>query len=272
MKLTFTIIILFLTTFSGFAQEEPEAEPEGNKGKIYFYWGWNRGTFSNSDINFSGSDYNFTIKEVVADDRQSSFNAKTYFVPGNATIPQYNFRIGYFITDNYNISFGIDHMKYVMRQDQTVKIDGEINNSGTGYDSTYSNDPIQLTEDFLQFEHTDGLNYANFAFRRFDEIYEIYKIKISLTEGLGVGILYPRTNITLLNEERYDEFHLAGYGIDAVVGVNISFLKYFFIQSELKGGYINMPDIRSTNSDSDKASQDFFFSQIMIVFGASIQI
>ena len=25
-----------------------------NKGKIFFYWGWNRGYFSNSDIHFSG--------------------------------------------------------------------------------------------------------------------------------------------------------------------------------------------------------------------------
>jgi len=272
MNILFSITVLLFTTFSLFAQEEPEVESEGNKGKIYFYWGWNRGGFSNSDITFSGSDYNFTLKEVVANDRPTSFDAKTYFAPGSATIPQYNFRIGYFITDNYNISFGIDHMKYIMKQDQTVKIDGEINNSGTIYDGTYSNDDIQLTEDFLQFEHTDGLNYANIAFRRFDEIYEIFKIKISLTEGLGVGILYPRTNTTLLNKERYDEFHLAGYGIDAVVGVNFSFLKYFFVQSELKGGYINMPDIRTTNSESDKASQDFFFSQIMVVFGASISI
>ena len=163
-------------------------------------------------------------------------------------------------------------MKYVMRQDQTVIIDGEIHNSETIYDGSYSDDEIQLTEDFLKYEHTDGLNYANIEFRRFDEIYELYKIKISLTEGLGVGILYPKTNTTLLNKERYDEFHLAGYGIDAVVGVNFSFLKYFFIQSELKGGYINMPDIRTTNSESDKASQDFFFSQIMIVFGVAINI
>lgn len=272
MKLSFTIVILFLTTFSGFAQSHPDTEPQGNKGKLYLYWGWNRGAFSNSDITFTGADYDFTLRDVVADDRQSKFDAKTYFVPGNASIPQYNFRIGYFITDNYNISFGMDHMKYVMRQDQTVKIDGEIKNSGTEYDGTYSKEDIILTENFLQFEHTDGLNYANIEFRRFDKIYEFYKIKISLTEGLGVGILYPRTNTTLLNKERYDEFHLAGYGIDAVVGVNLSFLKYFFIQGELKGGYINMPDIRTTSSESDNASQHFYFSQIMIVFGASVNI
>jgi len=272
MKILFTVAVILLSTISMFAQSKPDIEQKGNKGKIYFYWGWNRGTFSNSDINFSGADYDFTLRDVVANDRQSPFEVKTYLNPLHATIPQYNFRIGYFISDNYDISFGIDHMKYIVKQDQTVMINGEIDNSGTVYDGEYSDDEIKLTEDFLQFEHTDGLNYANIGIRRFDEIYELYKIKLSITEGLGVGILYPRTNTTLLNKERYDEFHLAGYGIDAVVGVNLSFLKYFFIQSEFKGGYINMSDIRTTNSESDNASQDFFFSQVMIVFGATVSI
>ena len=97
MKFSFTIALLFLTTFSGFAQSQPDTETKGNKGKLYIYWGWNRGAFSNSDITFRGTDYDFTLRDVVADDRQSKFDMKTYFVPGHATIPQYNFRIGYFI-------------------------------------------------------------------------------------------------------------------------------------------------------------------------------
>lgn len=79
----------------------------------------------------------------------------------------------------------------------------------------------------------------------------------------------PKTNTTLLNNERYDEFHLSGYGINATVGINVSFFNYFFVQTELKGGYINMPDIRTTQSPLDNASQDFFFAQLNIVFGVS---
>lgn len=53
-------------------------------------------------------------------------------------------------------------MKYVVSQDQTVKISGEIANSETIYDGKYSNDDIELLKDFLSFEHTDGLNYAKY--------------------------------------------------------------------------------------------------------------
>lgn len=272
MKLITITTFILLTPFVGFAQNQPEAKQSDRTGSLYFYWGWNRGWYSNSDITFNGDNYNFTLEEVVSKDRQDDFELKTYLNPAKATIPQYNFRVGYFITNNYNISFGIDHMKYVMVQDQVVRISGNINNTGTQYDGTYDNDNIIVATDFLRFEHTNGLNYINLEFRRFDEIFDLGKIKINLTEGLGMGIMFPKTNTTLLNNESYDEFHLSGYGISGVIGANISFFNCLFIQTEFKGGFINLPDIRTTSSESDRANQHFFFYQFNIVLGATINL
>ena len=269
-KLTTLIIAILLIVVNGFSQDQFNSKQNYSKGSFYLYWGWNIGWFSTSDIHFEGANYDFTLSDVYANDRQSKFNVNTYFNPTTVTIPQYNFRIGYFINDHYNISFGIDHMKYVMEPYQIVKISGSIDNTGTSYDGNYNNDDIAMTKDFLQFEHTDGLNYPNIEFRRFDEIINLNKVRIGITEGVGAGILYPKTNTTLLNNERYDGFHLAGYGLSAVVGLNVTFYKYFFVQSEFKGGFISMPDIRTTNSKSDKSSQNFFFSQLNIVFGATL--
>jgi len=42
--------------------------------------------------------------------------------------------------------------------------------------------------------------------------------------------------------------------------------------SELKGGFIHMPDIRTTLIPIDKASQHFFFSQANIVFGVRMNL
>jgi hypothetical protein len=98
------------------------------------------------------------------------------------------------------------------------------------------------------------------------------RFSFAATEGIGAGILVPRTNTTLMNKARYDEFHVAGYGAAIVVGLNMTFFKYFFIQSEWKGGYINMPDIRTTMDKIDRASQHFLFSQYNMVFGANFRI
>ena len=241
------------------------------KGNFFIYWGWNRAAYTTSDIHFTGNDYDFTLENVVAKDRQSPFSAKLYFSPNTLSIPQYNLRIGYFFHDKYNISIGADHMKYVMEQFQTVKINGTIAN-GTSFDGTYNDSDIEMSEDFLKFEHTDGLNYENIEVRRFDVLFGRKNFSFAANEGLGIGVLVPRTNTTLMNNARYDEFHLAGYGFSTVLALNATFFKYFFVQMEWKGGFIHMPDIRTTMYKSDRASQHFLFSQYNVVFGANFRI
>ena len=81
-------------------------------------------------------------------------------------------------------------------------------------------------------------------------------------------MMVPRTDATLLGKRRHDQFHIAGYGLDALVGAKIQLGKTLFIQTEYKIGYINMPNIRTTYSITDKASQSFLFHQYNFVFGA----
>ena len=270
------IIFLLLISTTLFSQEVTQKEVKGNKGKMFVYWGWNRANYSNSDIHFKGSNYDFVLKDVEAKDKPSPFAYDPYFKIDEITIPQTNFRIGYFFHDNYNVSIGIDHMKYVMKNYETVLIDGMINTGGE-FDGTYANDPILLTYDFLKFEHTDGLNYVNIEVNRFDSLNKWLKINskdfvFALTEGLGIGVLYPKTNTTLLGKEKYDEFHVSGYGLSAKVGLNLTAFKYFFVQSEFKGGYINMSNIRTTADKIDEASQKFTFFEKNIVFGVRFNL
>ena len=258
-----------------FLAQEDEKTKVGNKGKFFIYWGWNRADYSNSDIRFKGTNYDFTLQNVVANDRISSFTLD-YFHPTKITLPQTNFRLGYFLNDHYTISIGVDHMKYVTESYQTVKINGEIN-TGSPFDGVYNNDDIRLTHDFLQFEHTDGLNYVNVELKRFDEIGHLIgmhneNLQLNITEGFGAGILYPRTNTTLLNQERYDNFHISGWGVSVGAGLNLTFFKHFFLQSDLKYGYINMPNIRTTINPEDSAEQSFTFLEKTIVFGARFKI
>ena len=271
MKKNILLVVLVMFSLGGFSQSLNHQQAKSRKGEFYTYWGWNRGAYTHSDIRFTGDNYNFLLKDVIAKDRQSPFEGKLYLNPGSATIPQYNFRLGYFINDHYNISFGIDHMKYVVQSNQIVKISGYIDSTGTKYDGTYSDDNIRIAEDFLKFEHTDGLNYINLAIRRFDALFVWKHFNINLTEGVAAGMLFPRTNTTLLGGARYDEFHVSGYGFSGMVGLNFEFYNHFFIQSELKGGYINMPNIRTTMDPADGAEQNFFFGQMNIVFGANFR-
>lgn len=272
--------LLFLSLLVSLNIQAQETQPERytahNKGKFFFFWGGNREKYSKSDISFSGDGYDFTIYDVKAIDKPKGWHMD-YINPLEMTIPQTNFRLGYFINDHYNISIGVDHMKYVMVQDQRVSISG---NYPAGYvGNQINNGVVDLTDkEFLTFEHTDGLNYILTEFSRVDDISKIFniantdKFQINATEGIGAGILYPKSNTKLMGKERYDDFHVAGYGISAKAGLNLSIFKHFFIQTELRGGYINMPDIRTTHSTTDKASQDFYFVQTLVAFGGIFKI
>ncbi len=281
MKKIFLYIALFALSCVQTVQAQEEIKIQQkytahNKGKIFVSWGGNRDSYTKSDVTFRGKDYNFTLDNINADDKPKGWHVD-YINPTRMTIPQTNFRIGYFINDHYSIAIGVDHMKYVMTQGQTANITGTIS-AGTPFDGVYNNSPIVLTKEFLTFEHTDGLNYVNTEFSRHDDISKLFKIKntdkiqVNVTEGLGLGLLYPKTNTTLLGKERHDDFHVSGFGTSIKAGLNITFFKHFYIQGELKGGYINMPDIRTTKSAADSASQDFFFFQRIIAFGGIFKV
>ena len=281
MKHPFLMVVLTFCVFSQytFSQEtveNPEKYTAHNKGKFYIYWGGNRETFSKSDIRFKGADYDFTIHDVTAHDKPKGWHLD-YINPARMTIPQTNLRIGYFINDHYNISIGFDHMKYVMYNDRRVQYSGTYPNAGS-YGENPAGNELTLTEDFLLFEHTDGLNYVNTEIARVDDISSLFGLpntdvfQVNTVGGLGVGVLYPKTNTTLLGKDRYDEFHIAGFGASAKVGLNFTFLKHFFIQTELKGGYINMNDIKTTKSSADSASQEFWFLQRIITVGGIFRI
>ena len=247
-----------------------------NKGKFFFYWGGHRGYYSTSDIRFTGADYDFTLENASAHDRPKGYHID-YINPSKITIPQTNFRMGYFFNDHYNISVGWDHMKYVMSQNKVVSYSGNYPNEGT-FDESLPGNEVLLTDKFLTFEHTDGLNYIHVEITRVDDISKWFnlpntdKFQINLSEGFGAGVILPKTNTKLFAKERYDEFHLSGFGISAKAGLTFTFYKHFFIQTELKTGYIEMNDIRTTYSKADKAQQNFWFLQSTIAFGGIFKI
>jgi hypothetical protein len=279
-KYIFVLVVLFFSTTSFVGQENTVFTKKNkvvNKGKFFVYWGWNWASYTDSDIRFKGNNYDFTLRNVKSHDTPSEFSFKKYFGITNITKPQTNARIGYFFKENYTISIGLDHMKYVVNNDQFVNIDGNINIGNSKYDGTYNAQPIQLTEDFLRLEHTDGLNYINVQLYRFDDISSWIglssdNLQINLTEGIGIGVLYPKTDTTLLGNERHDDFHLSGYGVSAGFGLNITFLKHFFIQADVKAGYINMSDIKTSLNPLDSASQSFLFLQNNILIGGRFRL
>lgn len=282
MKKIILVFLMILSFAKSFAQDVfSEKYTTHNKGKWFVFWGGNRDSYAKTDIHFTGNGYDFTVQDAVAHDKPQGWHID-YINPLKMTIPQTNFRLGYFISDKYNISIGVDHMKYVVTQYQTFNVDGTINlpvsEVGSQFNGVYNNKPTIMSDDFLKLEHTDGLNYVHAEVSRFDDVSNIFKlpntdkVQINLTEGLGLGFIYPRTDSSLLSKPRHDNYNVAGIGVSGKLGLNFTFFKHFFIQTEIKGGYIDMYNIRTTFDSSDAASQEILFLEKTIAFGGIFRL
>lgn len=279
MKLKYTFIVL-LASITLFAQEEEKTKEynvNARKGQFFASWGWNRSSYSTSDITFKGNDFNFTIHDMKADDKPKPFGID-FLDPGGLTLPQTNLELGYFFKDNYNFVMGYDHMKYVMRNGHNARVTGEISTGNYEYEGVSQNfdgiydQYMDISKQMVTFEHTDGLNYIFVGANRFDNFNKFLGIntpnfEVNLEEGIDVGFLMPRTNTTILGNERYDQFHVSGFGISASAGLQLTFFKRFFIKTDFKIGYINMGDIRITKDSSEKAKQHFTFAETAYTFG-----
>ncbi len=252
----------------------PALEPY-KKGRMFAYWGWNRGFYTNSNITLRGDDYYLKLYNVTAHDRVTKpvFNYNDYFKLSRITIPQTNVRVGYFFKDNWNISLGMDHMKYVMDNNRTVHAKGSIEREGR-FKGTYDNN-ILLEADLLTFEHTDGLNYVNTEVERYRQLKGLFprNVGIGLVLGGGAGVLVPKTNAKFLDYERNDRFHLSGFGMNVKAGVDILLFRNLNVKFEMKQGYINMPDIiLHEKGVNGKAKQAFWFTEFTGAIGVNFSV
>lgn len=262
MKISKLLIILNFFAINFVSSQDSQ------QSKFFIYWGWNREVYSTSEIKFIGKDFNFSLKNVSARDKPTTFTLNNYLNPARATIPQFNFRLGYFISEKYSISAGIDHMKYVVTKDQSVGIHGNISIENSFYKGSYDNQQIVLSDSFLKYEHTNGLNCVQLEFRRHDQVYDYKKFHIELVTGLGTGAIIPKSDVTLLNMPRHDKFHLAGFSVSGILGLQWRLGKYFFMQTEAKFGYINLNDVLIDFNKSDRARQEFLYLQYNLLFGS----
>jgi hypothetical protein len=263
MKVTLLILGMFLCSGFVFSQ----------KGSAYFYWGYNRASFSPSNIYFRGPDFSFTVYDAAAHDRPTKFGA-VYFKPSTISIPQNVYRAGYFVTNRLHLSIGNDHMKYVVDPDQEVVFSGNIAPTASEkYAGNYLSDTIGLTDDFLRFEHTNGLNSVSLDLEYLLPIAKLWngKVKIGWNNGLGGIWIVTRTDSRIFESQFNNDFHVSGFAFHGKMGPRIDLGKHLFCMLEVRGGFVSLPWIQLRNEAPYSAEQNFFFLERYAALGIKHQ-
>lgn len=248
---------------------------DGRTGQFTFFWGYNRGYFTKSDIHVHGPDYEFTVYDAVAHDRATPFGDESYYNPALFTIPQFNCRIGYEINSKWAVSVGWDHMKYVMDDGQTAEISGVIADPvNTKYNGIYLRKPTVLSEDLFKFEHTDGLNVVSIDVERRFKLWSSRKDLFSFHSitGAGTGIVVPRSDVRVVGSGLNNNWHISGYHVNVKTGIRFEFLRNGFLQIESRTGYINLPNVLIQNDRAHRIDHHFFFLEWYGALGIYMKI
>lgn len=259
-KLLILILLLVIALPVGAQTKKKKPKNSHAKGALDFYWGYNRSAYTKSDLHLIGAGYDFTLNKVVADDRPEKFSS-TYVNPAKITIPQFNVRLGYNFWHNYNLSLGYDHMKYILRDNQQVTIDGYIEpGKDLLWSGDYSGERVDINSEHFHYENSDGLNYIRLQISRVDLWYRTKKngwFGLSSLAGISSGMILSYNDLNFGGEFTRRTISVSGYGISGHVGIRLEFWKHLFIQTNVAGGFMHQTRVKTRPTGTDHAKQKF---------------
>jgi len=223
--------------------------------EFFLSWGYNGDRFTTSDLHISqpslGSD--FTLVGVKAHDNKGWPDLFSHAL----TVPQYNVRIGVFFDERWGIELALDHIKWIVRQDQQVRMTGT--RDGEPVDTQ-----ITLTPEVLQYQLNNGANpiFVNLI-RRVRLAGEPGRTgHVAFLAKAGGGVAMPHTENTLFgqpNDKGFQFFH--GWDLDAVAAVRVHIFKPLYVEFEEKlvyARYFGVKVDQGTARHTVKASEYTF--------------
>lgn len=237
---------------------------------MYIQWGYNTEWYTHSTIHFKMSNGNdFTLHNVKAHDKPD-YDA-IYKEPSQITIPQYNYRIGFYLNRQHTraVEINFDHAKYVVTDGQKAHVTGTI-------DGKYVNaDSILNPATFLHFEHTDGANWLHINYVQqhpFLMNHDKSRPLLTYLWKAGAGINIPRTDFTWRGNELNNDFHIAGYNISVEGGARFYFLRRLFFEGTAKTGYVKYVNalVNTQTEKGNRASHHFEYFELIGTLGYDI--
>jgi hypothetical protein len=236
-KLLFLFLLAVIANPADAQIRKHQRKRSTNAGTLFFYWGYNRTAYTPSTIHFIGSNYDFKLSGVRATDRQPKFGANLYLNPMNMTIPQYNFRIGYYFTEKWALSVGVDHFNYVMAHDKEVTLDGHFDMGADSlWEGNYTQESILVDPRQLHYEHSGGLNYLRVELMRSFDLLELGdRRQFAITGNVGLNI-----------------------GPMLTTSARLEFFKHVFIQAEGGLAFAHLPGVKTRANDRNQRAKQAF--------------
>lgn len=238
-KISAAIFIFFLLASN--AKSSAQTTKSEREGEFYFSWGYNTEWYTKSDVHISqpslGNDY--TFNNVDGHDHKGWDEG---LFSKALTIPQYNYRIGYFFNKKrgLGIEINFDHTKYIITDGQQISVSG-----------TMGGNPVNTT---VNFSDANGYHYylnngANFLLFNFVKRWHWFgktnkNFKVDVLAKAGVGPVIPHVDNSFAGLQNNPKFQLGGWNTGVEGDIRVTFYKHFFMEYGNKLDYASYSNLK----------------------------
>ena len=211
------------------------------KGEFYFSWGYNKEWYTHSTVKVDqpSLNSNYRLNNVVSHDHPG-WDEGLFTAP--ISIPQYNYRLGYFFNKKKGLAFEInfDHTKHIITDGQLIRVSGTLN--GRQVDSTISFSEgngfyyyLNNGANFLLFNIVKRWNWHESRSGRF---------KIDALGKAGIGPLIPHVQNSLFGKANNPGFQIGGWNMGAEAGVRATFFNHVYLEFTNKLDYARYSNLK----------------------------
>ena len=260
MKINLPFAIIFTLLIFPFAIKAQHIQT--NKKEFYISWGYNTEWYTRSNVKVkqpaTGSEY--ILKNVKGHDHRG-WDESDFFLM-DITIPQYNYRIGYYFNAKKNIAFEInfDHTKFIITDGQQIHVAGIIRDK-------YKDSSIVFSEaNGFYYYLNNGANFLLFNLVKRWNGYtsKDQKIKLDVMGKAGIGPVVPHVENSFFGQPNKPHFQLGGWNTGIEGAVRATFYKQVYLEFAGKLDYARYSHLKIYEGT---ASHAFSTAEIILNLG-----
>ncbi len=234
------------------------------RGEFYFSWGYNKEWYTNSNlfIDQPSLKNNYQLKGIQSHDN-IGWDKGIFNIP--LSIPQYNYRIGYFFNKKKGLAFEInfDHTKHIITDGQQANLVGTL--GGRNVDTTIN---FSKGNGFYYYLN-NGANFLLFNIvKRWNwEESKSGNFKFDFLTKAGIGPVIPHVENSFFGKPNEDGFQFGGWNIGIEAGVRATFYKHVYLEFTNKIDYARYYNLKVYEG---KAHQAFGTYEMILSLGYTL--
>ena len=260
---------MFSLTNVAFAQDTADStsitpKEKHRTGSIYGSWGYNEESYTHSNIHIlqNGLGNNYEFVQVGGHDHQGWNNG---VLNKALTIPQYNYRIGYYFNKNQDLGIegNFDHTKYIIVDGTTLHMKGTFNHRSVDSTVVFS----QANGDYYYLNN--GANFLLFNIVKRLGLYHTHDnyFRLDLVGKAGIGPVIPHVQNSLFGNANDPHFQFGGWNTGAELVLRATFLRYAYLEFSQKIDYARYSNLKLYDGT---AKQNFGTYETILSFGVII--